>query len=304
MKRFKHSFAGSLLLVLVLLVGNLWAVDDETCLGCHDGYNETLMKTPHQLSSEIAKPNTEVSCISCHSNGDVHADDPSVDNIGNPANLTGIEAIENCTSCHQAHIALDDFGFDAHTMAQLNCSSCHKVHGSSPKLLLDDNAKFCVSCHFDIKTDFSKRSNHPLNQGNLSCLSCHQFAKRTDDNFAYDMTRICQDCHPGEAGPHMYEHDAVNSYAVGGSGCVECHNPHGSENDRLLAQPVNSLCESCHLVPTHQTAHPGQNYDRLNCVVCHTTPHGSFESNQFLDPNLPAKLGSNCYASGCHSLVR
>jgi predicted CXXCH cytochrome family protein len=153
-------------------------------------------------------------------------------------------------------------------------------------------------------TKFRRCSNHPVLQGNLTCLDCHTFTRRRDYNLLYDFNRICQDCHPEQGGPYLYEHEAVNAYSVEGSGCVACHEPHGSENDRLLRQPGNQLCRQCHI--EHITRNHGnaweQVWSKYPCQYCHTETHGSFVSNLFLDPDLPAKFSGDCYNSGCHSL--
>ena len=302
----KRSLSLLFLSFLILLLSAQFAiaqdaeVENETCLACHDGIEKTLDFTPHQLQNS----SIQINCVSCHAGGAVHADDPSVDNIVNPKNAMGIDALQACNGCHTPHATLDNLGFDIHQSQGLNCASCHNVHGGKKSLLLDDNAKFCYQCHADIKQEFSRRSNHPVNQGNITCLNCHSFAKETNNNLAYDMQRVCQDCHTEQAGPFLYEHEAATAYTVGGSGCVECHDPHGSENNYLLRQPTNNLCKSCHFEPTHETAHPGNNYSDVTCTVCHTQTHGSFTSNLLLDPNLNTKFADNCYQSGCHSLVK
>ncbi len=291
-----------LMIFLIFSVSTAFAVDDETCLGCHDEMEETLSYTPHQLSSQYSGASLEISCSSCHSNGAVHADDPTIDNIGNPMRQIGIEAVKTCTECHQAHLELDNFGNDSHNNLQLNCSSCHKVHGRKQSLLVDNGARFCLKCHSDVKADFSRRSNHPLKQGNLTCLSCHKLSSRTDDNFSYDVNRVCQGCHQDKSGPFLYEHEAVNAYSVEGGGCVECHAPHGSENERLLRQPGDAICGTCHMVPQHP-ASPIHSFIEKGCLNCHTETHGSFTNNLFLDSDLPTKFGTDCNQSGCHSLV-
>lgn len=276
-------------------------IDNETCLNCHDGLEMTLLQTPHSP----AGTGNPVQCVDCHINADAHIEEPALDNITNPANLSVLAATNICAPCHQPHRDLDNYGYDAHKSADINCFSCHMIHGTNPNLLVDDRAAFCLSCHDDTQTDFMKRTNHPVKDGAMTCLSCHQFSTHVDDNLAYDMNRMCQDCHPNQAGPFMYEHAPVTGYSVEGGGCIECHDPHGSENDRLLKQPGNNLCNSCHMTPpVHLTAHPNFSYEYMNCVQCHTGVHGSYDSNLLLDPNLPSTLAENCYQSGCHSLNR
>ncbi len=196
---------------------------------------------------------------------------------------------------------MDNFGYDPHAEQQLNCSSCHLVHTENSSLLLDDKAEFCYQCHTEKSNAFTRRSAHPVNQGNLTCLSCHQFTRRDDQNLAYDLNRICQDCHPQQAGPFLFEHEPVNGYSLEGSGCTECHDPHGAENDRLLKQRDNQICMQCHFPAGHQSAHGGI-YADLACQTCHTETHGSMVSDAYLDTDLPARFGGNCYNTGCHSL--
>ncbi len=278
-------------------------IDDETCLTCHDGLDQSLAATPHRLSSTFSDPAIEIKCAGCHEGAGGHVEDPSPENIKTPSGMVSTDVIKICTRCHKAHDQLDDYGFDSHSIEQISCADCHKVHGYDPSLLLDDRAKFCLRCHKEMKTRFTRNSNHPLLQGVVNCLSCHRFTSKADNNLAYDLTGTCRKCHPREGGPYPYEHEAVNSYSVEGSGCVECHDPHGSSNNRLLRQPGNQLCRQCHMPAGHSVAHGGI-WARYACEQCHVDTHGSFVSNLFLDPNLPSKFSGDCYNVGCHSLVK
>jgi DmsE family decaheme c-type cytochrome len=279
-------------------------VDDETCLDCHDEYELSVAESPHRLSSESYQPIVLIGCASCHEGAEVHIEDPSTENITNPAQLMGHEAGRTCRQCHQPHQELDNHGFDSHSNLELNCASCHRIHGFSRALLLDDRAGFCLECHSEMRAKFSRRSSHPVLQDNVTCLSCHLFTRRADHNVVYGLDRICRDCHPEQGGPFLHEHSATQTYEVGGSGCVECHDPHGSENDRLLKQPGNNLCRSCHV--EHVTRNHNNLWDKVwsrePCQTCHIDTHGSFVSALYLDPDLPAKLGGDCYNPGCHSL--
>lgn len=307
-KGFFHLIpaAVSLLLLVGFVVSPAWsasdqnAPDDATCLGCHDGYDQTLANTVHRLNQGSIGTSVKVACISCHEGGSVHADDPLKSNITNPSALSGDKALKACATCHLPHQELDNYGYNAHSLQQLNCSSCHKVHAAAPVvgLLIDDNTEFCGKCHSSTKLGFMRRSNHPVLQGAVTCLSCHRFTKRADQNQMYGFGRVCEDCHSDVAGPFRFEHPAANAYDVQGGGCVECHNPHGSENDKLLKQPNGTLCQACHAVPRHNTAHSGA-YANLDCLTCHTDIHGSAVDYRFLDQNLNAKFGSSCY---CHGL--
>jgi len=75
-----------------------------------------------------------------------------------------------------------------------------------------------------------------------------------------------------------------------GENCLTCHNPHGSNHARLLAEKAPNVCQDCH----DAAKHPGTVYDakggwrpiaptavpnnRLvvrGCVNCHFQVHGS-----------------------------
>jgi len=303
LKRFIPIFV-SILLFSTPAFSETETIEDDMCLTCHEDYDIGLSSTKHQLSTELSNPEIMIGCVSCHSGGEIHMDDPSVDNIGNPANLTGIDAVSLCSKCHVVHQAMDNYGFDNHSNQEINCSKCHSVHGGKQSLLFDDHAQFCQKCHFETINKFERRSNHPVNQGILTCLSCHSFTKRQDSNLMYDLNRTCQGCHPENGGPFLYEHQIVNAHSIDGSGCIECHDPHGSENDYLLKQSDNNLCNQCHI--EHITRNHNNLWETVwseyRCQTCHTDIHGSFASNNYLDPDLPEKLGGDCYNSGCHSL--
>ncbi|MFH2036306.1 MAG: cytochrome c3 family protein, partial [Candidatus Zixiibacteriota bacterium] len=111
----------------------------------------------------------------------------------------------------------------------------------------------------------------------------------------------CQSCHPEKAGPYPHEHPPSYTYSIDGSGCLECHQPHGSQNERLLNQPLSGICLQCHIVPPlHRTKHSGLGI-KLSCVECHSDIHGSYDNALMLDPNINVNLASDCYQSGCHS---
>jgi len=278
--------------------------EDQACLMCHDGLEKTLDRGPHRLASRISKPTSAVACMSCHEGAAVHVDDPSEETIVNPADVFGREAARICSQCHAAHVELDNYGFDAHSAQEMNCAECHEVHGENPKLLLDDNAWFCTECHRDKMSDFTGKTNHPVLEGAVTCLNCHRFVKRQDSDMLYYLQGTCRECHPEQGGPFLYEHDAVNAYAAEGGGCTECHKPHGSENDRLLTQPGRMLCSQCHMAPPGHLSNAGHGdaWARFDCITCHTAIHGSFDSQLYLDPDLPMRWGIDCYNIGCHSL--
>ena len=282
-------------------VQNSSEIDDGTCLSCHEGMDTLLVNGPHRPVLPTESSEAIVACVRCHDGAPKHIDDPGPGTIGNPAKLDGPDAAKICTRCHTAHTGLDNYGFDVHAVTEVSCIECHKIKTVRPAELLDDRAEFCLRCHEHEKTRFINVSVHPVLDGNVTCLSCHRFAAKPGYDPTYEFQGVCRDCHPQQGGPFLYEHEAVNAYSVEGGGCTECHAPHGSPNDRLLAQPVRQLCRQCHFPAGHESAHGGI-FSEYDCRECHVDIHGSFVSRLYLDPDLPAKFGGDCYDAGCHSL--
>lgn len=169
-------------------------------------------------------------------------------------------------------------------------------------LVADDRENYCLACHTAVGMEFKRRSVHPLESGNVRCTDCHNLAGIEDPMLAVGLNWRCQECHAERSGPFLYEHPVVNNHLIEGGGCVECHQPHGSPNDRLLNQPNNGVCMQCHAVPAgHRTEHSGLG-TKLACVECHNQIHGSYDNRLFLDPELGTKLFPDCYQSGCHNL--
>jgi DmsE family decaheme c-type cytochrome len=89
----------------------------------------------------------------------------------------------------------------------------------------------------------------------------------------------CLACHTEKRGPFLWEHAPVRE------NCVQCHDPHGSNHEKLLVSKQPFLCQRCHL----NTRHPGTLYDGTNtlaaanvsnraiehsCRNCHQQIHG------------------------------
>jgi DmsE family decaheme c-type cytochrome len=271
----------------------------ETCVDCHEDYLPTLSGTAHDI--ETARADLVLVCASCHSGASVHIDDPSADNIGNPATSSVGDVTALCTQCHSPHAEMGNVGFDPHFNQETACTDCHTVHSGQEMLRPADPATLCSQCHVAVSETLTRRSNHPLSDGAVSCVSCHSFTGAGEPTVGHGSSANCYSCHPEQSGPFLFEHQATLTFAVEGGGCVECHNPHGSANERLLTDPGGTLCQQCHGTPPgHRTAHGGFGV-QYQCVECHSEIHGSNHSSQFLDPDLNIKLPLDCYQSGCHN---
>ncbi|MEW6412782.1 MAG: cytochrome c3 family protein [Candidatus Zixiibacteriota bacterium] len=280
--------------------GQTLDVADEDCLACHEDFDKSLMPTTHRLSSTVDNPSMMIACVSCHKGADMHLDDPGRGTIGNPAVMESFRVEKICTDCHDAHLQAYTAGFDPHAGLDLSCTSCHTVHGTNEYLLIDPSGGFCGTCHVAVVNEFRKRSNHPLTGQNIGCIDCHSLVSAGEPDYGHGGGVICTNCHPLQSGPYLFEHEATSSFTPEGSGCVSCHSPHGSSNDRLLNQPDDRLCLQCHGTPPgHLTAHGGS-MAGYACLDCHSEIHGSYDNLYLLDPQLGSKLGSGPDDCFCH----
>jgi DmsE family decaheme c-type cytochrome len=158
-----------------------------------------------------------------------------------------------------------------------------------------DVYNLCFRCHRDVRNQVNKQSHHPIMEGKVSCVDCHNphgtFNRRMLR--ADSVNELCYKCHPEKRGPFMNEHPPVEE------SCLTCHTPHGSNNNKLQVAQITVLCERCHLDGGHQNG-PFTTFQSFNppitgsnifpsprvvgrmCTNCHTNIHGS---------NYPGVLG-------------
>jgi DmsE family decaheme c-type cytochrome len=134
-------------------------------------------------------------------------------------------------------------------------------------------------------------SHHPIAEGKISCLDCHN-AHGGSVSFTLDDSgrELCFSCHAEKEGPFLFEHAPVNE------DCMLCHAPHGTVADNLLKQTEPTLCLNCHAMHFHGSIEgidgpftPPQAPERAGistpdgfkqamltkCTQCHTEIHGS-----------------------------
>lgn len=292
------------LAVCLLLPPAVFPQSPADCLDCHENIDATLKNSPHEIRAvEKSRESMAVTCIDCHDGWKEHLKNPEAGNIQKGSEISPARQGAVCGGCHVTPHQTAMVTDDPHFGAGLSCSTCHRIHGNRNRYLVNEDLdNFCTSCHTATAMEFERRSAHPVESGNIRCVDCHQLGSLTNSEFKVGFDWQCQRCHEERAGPFPYEHPVVYSHLVEGGGCTECHEPHGSVNDRLLKQPGKTLCLQCHGIPPgHQTNHSGLGA-RYDCVQCHSEIHGSFSNRLLLDPELGDKLVPNCYQAGCHSL--
>jgi len=233
------------------------------CVECHDAEAKT-----HIFHG---------ACTTCHTGALAHsqAERPTKVSPGKPAT-------KECLACHKQDARRTNFAFAEHNRAGVQCSDCHGIHTPKVKTtgLAGEKAgtttALCATCHQDVLARFKLPSHHPVTEGGVACVGCHDphSGKQTA---LVGKTEQCTKCHQAVRGPHVFEHPPA------AEDCANCHDAHGSPNRNLLtvAQPV--LCMQCHSIASNRhgltgaasNAQPISGAILRDCNGCHGAVHGS-----------------------------
>lgn len=273
-----------------LMVGNLMAdyVGDENCLAkCHkhDQILKDFQQSIHgeQIIAETGLP--LVNCESCHGPGSLaieHADEKGKCDFETFLPLKEFPSQAQsliCLKCHSAVSTptLTHWSSSVHANNDVSCFDCHQLHkGPTQKASRTETAELCFGCHQDIRAAFSQFSHHPVPEGKVTCIDCHDpHGTTTDFNLkGTTVKETCTRCHMEKQGPFVFEHADVTV------DCTNCHQAHGSPNNPLLTVSEPFLCMQCHSGhldrnrPSLSTqAMKGGFYTR--CTDCHSQIHGT-----------------------------
>ncbi len=285
-----------------MIVGNLHAdyVGTQNCLtACHEhdklklSFDASTMGA--QLKKEFGMP--LVDCESCHGPGSLAVKDLTSElvekdaqqgiktacNFNTLINLKTLPATAQsliCLKCHTANATFNLHNWNAglHALNEVSCFDCHNIHaGPDLKVTPLASGQLCFSCHKSAQAQFSQPSHHPLKEGRVFCVDCHNpHGGFADQSLLQDSVKeTCVQCHPEKRGPFLYEHADVME------DCLNCHSPHGSVNNKLLNAREPFLCLQCHEGHRLNTAAGGSvSAERARafytrCTDCHSTIHGS-----------------------------
>ncbi len=278
------------------------APEAEVCKGCHEKYVETYAKTKHGQSGNSKGPD----CQSCHGDATEHIKAGGGKGVGgifgfNDKKVSADKKSGVCLTCHDSNRHLTFWDSGKHKKNDVACSSCHLLHatpgaGSSIALKTPNPSigpqqttqrtleyETCTACHKQIRSQLTKPSHHPIIEGRVKCTDCHNPHGALSHAMikSESVPALCLSCHAEKRGPFMWEHPPVEE------NCLTCHNSHGSNHNRLLAEKAPNVCQDCH----DAGRHPGTVYGgeagwggplapstRLiarGCLNCHYQIHGS-----------------------------
>lgn len=280
-----------------VMAGESKMVGKASCATCHTDIAEGFAKTFHGRKM-LSDPKLANACEACHGAGGAHADSGGdASKIINPKKLDSAAAAEFCLNCHKnKQLMLWKTG--AHSTNNVSCLKCHSVHngvGRQSLISTTKNAKYdenvvktdvCTTCHIKQRNDMRLPSHHPVPEGKMSCVSCHNPHGGIEGNLKADSAQeLCAKCHSEKVGPFAYDHPPVSD------GCSNCHVVHGSSAQRLLKQEQPYLCLSCHKFPHQVRSGPVTNValslkhieQRRRCTDCHRDIHGSDSKAAFKD---------------------
>ncbi len=270
------------------------AVGTATCLDCHDEVGQMFGETVHGRAYSADTEDHHIACESCHGLGSAHVEETDPALIFNPGDLDDPDNSSRCVTCHTDLTAGNTFA-TAHYEVSGGCADCHVVH-SAEGSLKKQSPQLCFDCHTDKRAQAGLPSHHPIIEGRMGCIDCHEPHGR-EQKFATggDNRELCFSCHPAKQGPFIFEH------APAVEDCSICHDPHGTVADNLLVKNEPTLCLSCHPAHFHSqiTGYDGTFAPPLydgregvssldgfksamltKCTQCHGAIHGTDLSSQ------------------------
>jgi predicted CXXCH cytochrome family protein len=176
---------------------------------------------------------------------------------------------------------------------QSGCESCHGPgskhiamagRGGLEKFIINPgkDPEACFRCHQETRAEFHLPQHHPVIEGRMNCVQCHDPHGMDIMNPAGGLAmarqnETCAQCHREQTRPFIFEHAALRE------GCTACHAPHGSINAKMLVQRDMNLCLKCHAQVQGPAVGPGLYIGNID--------HASF-----------MRFGT-CWTSGCHTAV-
>lgn len=265
-------------------------VGSDTCASCHVDVAKNFQHAFHGQQG--------VTCEDCHGNGSLHVEGGGdVSKIIVLPKRQAAEANGVCLNCHTQDESTQHWATGVHAANGVRCTDCHQMHAPAVKAAETMRADFasgtraardadlvspetnvfaesrsqinatCLGCHQTEAAQLSMPYHHPLREGKMSCVDCHDpHGSTSGRNLRMsNVNELCMSCHAQYRGPFAYQHPPVSE------SCMHCHTAHGSPNTNLLSVSEPALCLQCH--SGHHNGAGLPITDR--CTNCHSSIHGT-----------------------------
>jgi len=195
-----------------------------TCTFCH-----TVSGTQQHQHKALEK-----GCISCHN--------PHTSQAKFLLKADTVERV--CATCHE--VPMKKFAHDP--FARGDCTVCHQPHESPNAMLLrgGSGVDHCFSCHAGMKGKLAK-ADHLHDPATKNCGTCHSpHATDIKHQLKATIDKTClTECHKPIA-EHVAKVPVQHAAMVTADGCVNCHDPHGGTQTKLLKARMDAVCLTCH----------------------------------------------------------
>jgi DmsE family decaheme c-type cytochrome len=253
----------------------------DQCAACHADLSKSYRRSGHSMQ--------DVTCEQCHGAGSLHVaaggySSESKNKIISFRDRSPEEANGVCLSCHAKSDHVRNWFSSAHQAQDLKCIECHAIHSENhgktgadfrsetpgiPRVIESRRqmSENCLRCHQKQNAEADLPYHHPIREGKMSCLDCHDPHGGSSGNGLKlsNGNALCLSCHAEFQGPFTFQHAPVNE------DCLKCHSPHGSPNQNLLSVSQPALCLQC-----HSAHHNGASLPLVDrCTNCHNAIHGT-----------------------------
>lgn len=335
-------------------------LEDGECTSCHNPHGSSYKFQLLSKGGEL--------CFTCHDEGIVAG-----------KYVHGPAAVGGCVACHDPHTADYQKNLKAegpnlcymchtdkaeaihnaeyiHKPVSEDCAGCHNPHAAEEQFMLTAKSPaLCLDCHEDKKKELSAATvKHAALETDRNCLNCHDaHMSNIAKNLSMEPLDLCLSCHDREyKKPDGKNVSNIKKWLTENTDhhgpikqkdCSGCHNPHGSENFRILRNPYPptfykpfavenyNLCFSCHektIVLNPETTkltnfrngnenlhftHVNKPIKGRTCRACHETHASNYpkhirEGVPFGAWELPVNFqktetGGSC-TPGCHKLKK